>query len=609
MESNKGFKDVPLSGKIQDEDRFDVMKYVKGLASFISNCDTPMTIAIQGDWGSGKTSMMNMIQNELSDNIIKVYFNTWQYSQFNMGDELSISFLSQLIDELREKGGDKDSENRAKRAINLIKLTLKKGSLLAIDTLVGGKAAESAEELLKKMEGSDLDLPQSIKILKDEFQNCVDKVTGREKGAITNNQQKRVVFFVDDLDRLNPGKAVELLEVLKLFMDCEGCVFVLAIDYNVVSKGVKEKYGDMLGEEKGRSFFDKIIQVPFKMPVALYEVKTFVRGILNELGIYKNNEKIPDDALNIYVDLIRTSISCNPRAMKRLFNAYLLLMNIYDREINDKSRHKKILFAILCMQQAFEEIYDYLITNIADISDSKLLSDLTKPEGYVLEEDSEEQGVLLDKNQISRAVAFMSAFIRAIDEDHNESLDSSECKDLEAVLTMSKITASGTTEYSNASPEVFAFRRINRNLTESISKTISPIIKKAIPGASDFISWQVRKERSEWNYQDCCSYVTLPNGFNVAYKIRTDLAKRPYKAELYVYAGPRYRQDPTYFNNIAKEKILNIPGYELGDGDMAVIKRIPYEGEVDDKNHKDYCYGIESVVIKEINMLAEALRI
>jgi uridine kinase len=43
-----------------------------------------MTIAIQGDWGSGKTSMMNMIQEQLDDRVVSTWFNTWQYSQFNM---------------------------------------------------------------------------------------------------------------------------------------------------------------------------------------------------------------------------------------------------------------------------------------------------------------------------------------------------------------------------------------------------------------------------------------------------------------------------------------------------------------------------------------------
>ena len=58
-----GFTDKPLNGR--SEDIFDVEKYIKGLSSFILECDTPMTVAVQGDWGSGKTSFMMLIQEEL----------------------------------------------------------------------------------------------------------------------------------------------------------------------------------------------------------------------------------------------------------------------------------------------------------------------------------------------------------------------------------------------------------------------------------------------------------------------------------------------------------------------------------------------------------------
>ena len=79
----KGFTDEAAY-----KDLFDVQSYVDGLVKFIKNCVTPMTISIQGDWGSGKTSMMNMIRQELGESVFSIWFNTWQYSQFNLGDDL-----------------------------------------------------------------------------------------------------------------------------------------------------------------------------------------------------------------------------------------------------------------------------------------------------------------------------------------------------------------------------------------------------------------------------------------------------------------------------------------------------------------------------------------
>ena len=65
-----------------------------------------MTIAVQGDWGSGKTSFMNLVNAELNKSVISVWFNTWKFSQFNMEDNLAIIFLTYLTNELEKFGGD-----------------------------------------------------------------------------------------------------------------------------------------------------------------------------------------------------------------------------------------------------------------------------------------------------------------------------------------------------------------------------------------------------------------------------------------------------------------------------------------------------------------------
>lgn len=80
-------------------------------------------------------------------------------------------------------------------------------------------------------------------------------------------------------------------------MDCENCVFVLAVDYNVVTMGIKEKYGASVSEEKGRSFFDKIIQLPFKLPVAKYDVDNYVQTMMTRMSIDTEQNKV-----NIFVD-------------------------------------------------------------------------------------------------------------------------------------------------------------------------------------------------------------------------------------------------------------------------------------------------------------------
>ena len=169
------------------------------------------------------------------------------------------------------------------------------------------------------------------------------------------------------------------VEVLKLFLDCKQCVFVLAIDYEVVIRGAIKKYGfasynsEKIDEkernreyEKGKSFFDKIIQVPFKVPVAVYDIKNYLKD-----GFNKINLKIDDKDLQDYIDLCVSSIGSNPRSLKRLLNVFLLLTFIGEGSIDLNNKDKaKLLFATLCLQQYNEKIYNLIVSHCkCDLND------------------------------------------------------------------------------------------------------------------------------------------------------------------------------------------------------------------------------------------------
>lgn len=93
--NSTGIKDLPIL--TSKDETLGVLPYIDSLSEFILSCDTPMTISIQGDWGSGKTSVMNMIKEQIEDKVIPVWFNTWQFSQFQMHNELSLSLYYILL--------------------------------------------------------------------------------------------------------------------------------------------------------------------------------------------------------------------------------------------------------------------------------------------------------------------------------------------------------------------------------------------------------------------------------------------------------------------------------------------------------------------------------
>ncbi|SKA58014.1 KAP family P-loop domain-containing protein [Succinivibrio dextrinosolvens DSM 3072] len=265
-----------------------------------------MTISIQGAWGSGKTSIMNMVQNRINDKVIPVFFNTWQFSQLDLGNNLPISMLKVFLNKISNGKIDALSQKLLKLGKKGIKILLN----AATRSISGGL-----------LEGPfDKDHPQEYVDFTEALEDLHSSLQFAAEECCNNAGKDRIVVFIDDLDRLVPSKAMELLEVLKLFFDCTHCVFVFTIDYDVVIRGAAEKYGFNLNDhsshgqkeaEKGRAFFDKIIQVPFKVPVVEYDIKSYLVEVLQKIDINPNNEDMPK-----YQKLCALSLGTNPRGLK-----------------------------------------------------------------------------------------------------------------------------------------------------------------------------------------------------------------------------------------------------------------------------------------------------
>lgn len=332
-----GITDMPCTS--EEEDLLEISKYVKGLGKFIRECQTPMSIAIQGDWGTGKTSTLNLLKKNLeadkdTNGIKCVFFNTWQYSQFNMEDSLYVSFVHNLV---KQCGGNDE-----------ILKTVAGFGKLAFFKAIDWKFGTNASEILDGFEKAKKDQMESVSKLQEDFAELVKK-TG-----------KRLVIFIDDLDRLNPEVAVELLEIIKLFVNVENSIFVLAIDYEVVVKGVRKKYGENLSEEKCRNFFDKIIQLPFKMPVERYNLTELVRKAVQE------QTHMTDEGVNIVAEFISDVMGTNPRTFKRLVNAFFLINSVNEIGEEEESKTKEIndvlMFCSLCIQMCLPKLYELMVT-------------------------------------------------------------------------------------------------------------------------------------------------------------------------------------------------------------------------------------------------------
>lgn len=256
--------DVPKKAK--ELDQFGIDKYKNGLIQFINNSDTPITIAIQGEWGSGKTSLLNSLQEKLCGDYIGeealrnhqhdfygIWINTWQYSLLRSQEETLTSIVSSLSAQIINIINIRHKSSLEKFGKSFLGFggKLIKGAVSVVAEHAGGESAASAVETILEREKAH----QTIKHLRDELQVAINDCIENDK---KNGQIKKgFLIFVDDLDRIDPPVAVQILELLKNIFDLENCIFMLAIDYDVVIKGLKPKFGELTEKNERELTYSK----------------------------------------------------------------------------------------------------------------------------------------------------------------------------------------------------------------------------------------------------------------------------------------------------------------------------------------------------------------
>jgi hypothetical protein len=344
---------------IKREDTLDLDPFAKALASFIGKTDTPITIGVQGTWGSGKTSLLNTVHRRLETegSTMQVWVNAWEHSLMCGPEETLLNITHEIIQELTEAD---QNEDRKKKILASTKTIFKGAARFAVrgtSAYLGIKNGDEIDELFDKA-----DSKSPIRVLRHELEELTESLAERSTTPI-----KKIVVYIDDLDRIEPRDAVRLLELLKNIFSLPYSVFVLAIDYDVVVKGLKDKFGERTADNdrEFRAYFDKIIQLPFMMPTGSYSIGDYVGNLLDKIGYVDRKTYNADH----YSTIIRHSVRGNPRSIKRLVNSLALISEYIEIQGRKKSTSKNIakdvsqtlLFAVVCIQIAYPEVYEFLL--------------------------------------------------------------------------------------------------------------------------------------------------------------------------------------------------------------------------------------------------------
>jgi Cdc6-like AAA superfamily ATPase len=341
---------------------FDTLGFNTARGMFISIIKAvtpPLTIGLYGPWGSGKTTMISgMVEQLQKDNYLTLVFNAWQYRHEK---NLILPLLCALQREHLSKFEDvKDSVKKVVTSVAVATLT----GLLKQATGIGIGDIKTTLEIYENGYKHYKKYDDQVSKIEQEYKDFIAKLlqkTGKEK----------VVIFVDNLDRCLPDIAINLLEDISSFLSIRDvpCVYVLAMDKDNVINAIKHRFPDF----DGSHYLEKIVQVPLKMPSSQQNSKgEGSAGRYHFMKRYdwgKMYEKVSsagDSRDKVYKELASIDnifggdLLGNPRRIERIINKLMLLeaTRLFDAEKNPTDVSTLIFLFLLA--EYFPPIYDSL---------------------------------------------------------------------------------------------------------------------------------------------------------------------------------------------------------------------------------------------------------
>lgn len=396
--------DTPASIDELGFDRFAV-PFARTIAA-TDRSTTPWTIGVYGEWGSGKTTFLKLVEKELSRSGVRpIWFNAWKYAR---DDDLWAALIEKIVVEARRSvpwyrapdvrlriwlrsidfgAGFFELFRKllaiAFKVIALAALILMAVSLvpvagnpvtgwLAGDALLGspwvralvgvvaalGTKPEALLKLFDVKLGADLGAFRRSRAHRSQAA-LVDDFTAEFQGVLEVVYRKNpLVVIIDDLDRCLPEQTLQIIETVKLILDEPGCVFLLAVDREVIEHAIRVKYKDLPSVgELGETFFEKIVQLPYSLPPpAEGRVESYIRSMSSDPQVL---ECLP---------ILRGTAPYNPRRIKRSVQAFTML-----RELSaDLDPVPSVLAKLVVIQAQFRQVYR------AAVNDHALLSQLER---------------------------------------------------------------------------------------------------------------------------------------------------------------------------------------------------------------------------------------
>jgi hypothetical protein len=251
--------------QVVESDHLGRLAFARQILDRVSDPDCPSVLGLYGGWGTGKTSILNLIQyintQEANSNIKAPhleYIDVWPY-------EVSGDLAVPLLIRIRNLIGEPLPSHFIKSWRRILGVLIQAGTdiflrkLIALDL----KDVKGYVENLSNVAPSDTNI-RDLETLIDNIQGAQNAFQELVILAQSKHQNRGIVFLIDNLDRCSPENVVHLLESIKNFLYASNCTWIFAMDSGVISSYIDRKYENT--KMDGNSYLDKIIPEQYHIP-------------------------------------------------------------------------------------------------------------------------------------------------------------------------------------------------------------------------------------------------------------------------------------------------------------------------------------------------------
>ena len=400
---------------------------------------TPSTIGVYGDWGSGKSSLMQMVEEKIKaehkEDACCIRFNGWLFEGY---EDAKTAFCGSILDALRtEKTIPAQVKTRITKLLKKVdgKKILMKGGSVALDILLTGGLgsityltidaitnalkdklsnanADDIKDVLKDVLTENKNQSTSnrndIKIFQEEFKKILDE-----------SKIEHLVIFVDELDRCTPDTILDIFAAMRLFLFVEKTSFIIGADSRLVDYAIKTRYQNIPNNDLdiSKEYLEKLVQYPVTIPkLDELELERYLTCLLLETEInniaecvkgeniyasisqdkliecHKDKEEKIKDALalsHIISPVLAAKLNGNPRQCKRFLNT--LYMRVQMAKTRDVNLDKKVLSKLMLLEYFKEPMYAEVVNpnNRKDLQELETKKSIAKTNAFSKWKDDE----------------------------------------------------------------------------------------------------------------------------------------------------------------------------------------------------------------------------